>query len=400
MRRRLLLPLLVVAACLAAASCVRRPDHYTVIVSLDAFRWDYPALYDTPWLDSMARAGVQAEMLPSYPASTFPNHYTLATGLVPDHHGIVNSQFWDPEHGVQYAMGDTTTRYNPFYYGGEPVWVTAERQGVRTANLYWVGSDVAIGGMHPSSYRRWDDTPRLDYAGRAEELVRLMSLPEAERPRLVMVYFDDPDATSHEFGPVSIETGIMVHYLDSLVGVMYRGLQALPYGDRINLIVTADHGMTDISDERFICTDDVLKPEWVERIVSSTPSSIFTRPGCRDSVLTALRGVEHLYAWAKEDVPAELLYGSSPRLGDVIAAPELGWQFARSARQLLGGHGYFPQERDMHVAFRACGPDFKQGYVAERTFANTAVYPLLCRLLGVRPAPCDGDLSVAGDFLR
>ena len=394
--KRLVIALLLLSAVL---SCTRRPG-YTVIVSLDAFRWDYPQMYDTPWLDSIARAGVKAVMMPSYPASTFPNHYTLATGLVPDHHGIVNSQFWDSRLEEMYSMGDSATRNNPVYYGGEPIWITAESQGVPTANIYWVGSDIPIKGRFPASYRRWADEPRLDYAERAEEAVRIMSLPDEDRPRLLMVYFDDPDATSHEFGPRSIETAVMVHYLDSLVGVMYKGFKALPCGDRINLIVTADHGMTDISDERFVCISDVLKPEWCEHVVSSSPTSIFTAPGCRDSVLNALNAVPHIAAWPKEEVPDSLNYGSSPYLGDVIAAPEIGWQLSRRPRGLLGAHGYAPQEPDMHVLFRACGPDFRAGYVCDDLFSNTAVYPLLCKLLGVRPAPNDGNMSVAGKLLR
>ena len=111
----------------------------TIVVSLDAFRWDYPTIYNTPWLDSIAANGVAATMVPSYPSSTFPNHFTLATGLVPDHHGIVNSQFWAPEKGELFSMGDSATRYNPYYFGGEPIWVTAKKQGGKSASIYWVG---------------------------------------------------------------------------------------------------------------------------------------------------------------------------------------------------------------------------------------------------------------------
>lgn len=397
MKRILLLTVLVAAL---VCSCKRQPEHITVIVSMDGFRWDYPELYETPWLDSIGRAGVTAEMLPSYPASTFPNHYTLATGLVPDHHGIVNNVFWDSELGVQYGMGDTLTRNNPKYYGGEPIWNTAERQGVRTANIYWVGSDICIGGRYPSRYLRWYDTPRLDYAGRVDEALRILSLPEAERPAFLMVYFDDPDASGHHYGPRSEGCRQAVESLDSLMGVFYRGIRALPYGDKINLILTSDHGMTEISEERFINVDDVLNPAWYERVVAAAPSSIYTREGCRDSVLTALAGVPHLQAWPKEAVPAELNYGTSPNLGDVIAAPDLGWQFAYKPRNNAGAHGFSPLERDMHVIFRACGPDFQEGYVLPETFSNTAVYPLLCRLLGVKPSPNDGDLTVAGKMLR
>ena len=113
-----------------------KAPHYTVIVSLDAFRWDYPEMYDTPNLNQMAREGVKATMLPSYPASTFPNHYTLATGLVPDHNGIINNTFWDVKRHRQYSMGDPATRNNPDYYLGEPIWITAQKQGVKTGNIY------------------------------------------------------------------------------------------------------------------------------------------------------------------------------------------------------------------------------------------------------------------------
>ena len=400
MKRHLIL---LACAVIAATGCTSKNLHdenITVIVSLDAFRWDYPQIHDTPWLDSIARAGVSATMLPSYPASTFPNHYTIATGLVPDHHGIVNSQFWDSERGVMYSMGDPETRNNPDYYGGEPIWATAERQGVRTGNVYWVGSDIPIGGVLPTYYKNWYDEPRLDYCERVDEALRLLSLPEAERPRLVMVYFDDPDWTSHEFGPRGIETGVMVHYLDSLMGVLYTGIKDLPYGDKVNMIVTADHGMTDISDERFICIDDYVKDEWVEHAVSTSPTSIFTKPGCRDSVINALKDVEHISVWKKEEVPAELVYGTSPHLGDIIVVPDLGWQFGWQPRGLVGAHGYSPQESDMQVMFRACGPDFKEGYAAPARHVNVDIYGLLCHLLGIEPQPTDGDFSRVEPLLK
>jgi predicted AlkP superfamily pyrophosphatase or phosphodiesterase len=199
--RKILWAVIVLAASLSACRQAPVKRHLTVVVSLDAFRWDFTQIHDAPWLDSIGRAGVQAVMKPSYPSSTFPNHYTLATGLVPDHHGIVNSSFWDSERGVMYAMGDSATRNRPYYYGGEPIWSTAEKQGVTTACVYWVGSDIPIGGVLPTYYKYWYDEPRLDYAGRVQETLRLAALPEEERPSLIMTYFDDPDWAAHNFGP-------------------------------------------------------------------------------------------------------------------------------------------------------------------------------------------------------
>ena len=363
----------------------------TIVVSLDAFRWDYPTIYNTPWLDSIAANGVAATMVPSYPSSTFPNHFTLATGLVPDHHGIVNSQFWAPEKGELFSMGDSVTRYNPYYFGGEPIWVTAKKQGVKSASIYWVGSDVAIQGLYPDYYLRWDNEPRLTYPQRVEEALRIAKLPESERPSLLMVYFDEPDWTTHHYGPIAEESEAVIEQLDSLMGILYRGLKELDYG--VNLIVTSDHGMTEISDEKFISIEQTVNPDWVERIVSTNPTSIFCKEGCRDSLFNQLSKVKHISVWRKEEVPAHLNYGTSNHLGDIIVAPDLGWQFATTPRGLNGAHGYDINEPDMQIIFRACGPDFKRGYTLPHTFSNVDLYSILAELLKIEPAKTDGSLE-------
>ena len=363
----------------------------TIVVSLDAFRWDYPTIYNTPWLDSIAANGVAATMVPSYPSSTIPNHFTLATGLVPDHHGIVNSQFWAPEKGELFSMGDSATRYNPYYFGGEPIWVTAKKQGVKSASIYWVGSDVAIQGLYPDYYLRWDNEPRLTYPQRVEEALRIAKLPESERPSLLMVYFDEPDWTTHHYGPVAEESEAVIEQLDSLMGILYRGLKELDYG--VNLIVTSDHGMTDISDDRFISIEQSVNPDWVERIVSTNPTTIFCKEGCRDSLFEQLSKVKHISVWRKEEVPAHLNYGTSNHLGDIIVAPDLGWQFATTPRGLKGAHGYDINESDMQIIFRACGPDFKRGYTLPHSFSNVDLYSILAELLKIEPAKTDGSLE-------
>lgn len=363
----------------------------TIVVSLDAFRWDYPTIYNTPWLDSIAANGVAATMVPSYPSSTVPNHFTLATGLVPDHHGIVNSQFWAPEKGELFSKGDSATRYNPYYFGGEPIWVTAKKQGVKSASIYWVGSDVAIQGLYPDYYLRWDNEPRLTYPQRVEEALRIAKLPESERPSLLMVYFDEPDWTTHHYGPIAQESEAVIEELDSLMGILYRGLKELDYG--VNLIVTSDHGMTEISDEKFISIEQSVNPDWVERIVSTNPTSIFCKEGCRDSLFEQLSKVKHISVWRKEEVPAHLNYGSSNHLGDIIVAPDLGWQFATTPRGLNGAHGYDINEPDMQIIFRACGPDFKRGYTLPHSFSNVDLYSILAELLKIEPAKTDGSLE-------
>lgn len=371
-------------------SCKKR-DTFTVVVSMDAFRWDYPEMFDTPNLDRIESDGLRTVMTPSYPASTFPNHYAITTGLVPDHNGIVNGQFWNPDTQEMFSMVDSTTRYNPEYFLGEPIWVTAQKQGVKTASVYWVGSDVAVRGTYPEYYHRWDDTPRMTFEERVDRVLELLSLPEDERPRLIMAYFDEPDHTGHLFGPGADETARMVHHMDSLMGVLYDGINAMEYADRINLIVTSDHGMTDISDERFINWKDYLKQEWCERVISSNPTNIFVKEGCLDSVLIALQEVPHISVWTHGNVPDSLNYGNSSRTGDVIVAPEIGWQFSDKTRGINGAHGYFPQERDMQVIFYAKGPSFvKREVRLSPEFKNIDIYPTLAYILNIKPEKTDG----------
>lgn len=372
--------------------------HYTVIVSLDGFRWDYPKMYDTPFLDQMEREGVKAMMQPSFPSKTFPNHYTLATGLVPDHHGIVANSFWDPVKKVRYSMGNPETRNDPYFYGGEPIWITAQKQGVKTGNIYWVGSDIAVKGQHPTYYKVYDDTPRLTYAERIAHALELLKKPEDERPQLIMLYIEEPDSHGHTYSPHSKETRWCISELDALMHQLWLGLQQLPFSEDINLIVTSDHGMATIAPERCVSITKHLKKEWYTLIDGDLPAQIYTPTAYRDSVYNAVKGLDHIKVWKREDIPAYLNYGSSNKVGDVIALPDLGWLVTDTPPRSKGAHGFDPTYDDMHVIFRAVGPDFKKGYVAPN-FKNVCIYPLLAYLLNIQPEQTDGNLDDVKNML-
>ena len=397
---------ILLAALFLTAACQNERDNYTVIISLDGNRWDYPDYFEMPFFDSLATVGVKARMEPSFPSSTFPNHYTMATGLVPDHNGLVNNSFWNPETNHGYAIKDAEARFDPRYYLGEPIWVTAQKQGVKCGVVYWVGSDVPIEDTYPTYYRHWDADPHWTFSERCDEIVRLLSLPEKERPRLVMGYFDEPDHQGHVYGPMSVECKEMAEEMDSLMCSLYKRLKALPIGDKINFIVAGDHGMTDISPERFIGWYDVMPEEWIERISGHTPTSIWVKEGYVDSLYNRLQKVEHLNVWKHGEVPEYLHYGTSNRLGDLIVSPDLGWQFNNFPSKSMGTHGFDCKEIDMMVAFRAVGPDFKVAYEAPYTpgeqssFRNIDLYPMLCELLGIKPAPVDGKLERIQNILR
>ena len=393
----ILLLLSLVGLCSQAAG----RDNYTVIISLDGLRWDYLDTYDVPFMNQLAREGVKAVMQPSFPSKTFPNHYTLATGLTPDHHGIIANIFWDREKGVEFSLKNKVTRADGKYYGGDPVWLTAKHQGVKTATVFWVGSDVAVNGEHPTYWRDYQ-TEQLDFEGRVDEVIRLLSMPEQDRPHLVMAYFEEPDRSGHNYGPMNRLTRRALEEVDRLLSMMWTRIQMLPIADKVNLIITGDHGMTSVDPKRFVDIDDVLPQRWYERFCNDYPTLIYaSAPQYIDSICNALQGVDHIRAWKKADIPAYLGYGTNKNMGDVVVLPDVGWLFAdKPSQKQRGSHGFDHTAADMQVGFRAIGPDFKVGYTKADRFRNVCVYPLLCYLLGVTPSPNDGNLDEVADMLR
>ena len=376
-------------------------DTYTVIISLDGLRWDYLDTYDVPFMQQLAREGVKAVMQPSFPSKTFPNHYTLATGLTPDHHGIITNTFWDRERGVEFSLGNKDTRSKGYYYGGDPVWLTAKHQGVKTATVFWVGSDVAIQGEHPTYWLDYQ-TQQIGFEERVDEILRLLRLPEKDRPHLVMAYFEEPDRSGHNYGPMHRLTRRAIEDMDLLLSKMWARIQLLPIASQVNLIITGDHGMTSVDPKRFVDIDDVLPKHWYERFCNDYPTLIYaSAPQYVDSICDALQHVDHIRAWKKADIPAYLGYGTNKNMGDVVVLPDVGWLFAdKPSKKQRGSHGFDHTAADMQVGFRAVGPDFKVGYEKPDRFRNVCIYPLLCYLLGVTPSPNDGNLDEVIDMLR
>ncbi len=400
MMRRFFILLLLLAVLPRQAWGAGR-DTYTVIISLDGLRWDYLDAYDVPFMQQLAREGIKAVMQPSFPSKTFPNHYTLATGLVPDHHGIIANTFWDREKGVEFSLGNKVTRADGKYYGGDPVWLTAKHQGVKTATVFWVGSDVTINGEHPTYWRDYQ-TQQLDFQGRVDEIIRLLNMPEKDRPHLVMAYFEEPDRSGHSYGPMNRLTRRAMEEVDRLLSMLWTRIQMLPIGSQVNLIITGDHGMTSVDPNCFVNINDVLPRHWYERFCNDYPTLIYaSAPQYVDSIYSAMQQVNHVRAWKRGELPAYLNYGTNKNMGDVVVLPDVGWLFAdKPSMTQRGSHGFDHTAADMQVGFRAIGPDFKEGYTKEARFRNVCVYPLLCYLLGVTPSPNDGDLDEVADMLR
>jgi alkaline phosphatase D len=368
-------------------------QHYVVLVSLDGFRYDYPEEHGAPNLLALAAHGARARdgMMPSYPSLTFPNHWTLVTGLLPEHHGIVRNSFWDPARKQLYRYQDAAIADDGSWYGGTPLWSLAEQQGMRAATFMWPGSGAIVAGHHPDSYAHFED--QIDGHVGLDQIDTWLRLPADQRPHLITFYMPTADHAGHWYGPDSVEAGTAVHTLDALMGELRKRLDAT--GLPIDLVVLADHGMVRID------TDYI---QW-DRLAPSLKSARMADGSIyADDEAQAEKIYEELKAsndprirvYRRKDVPAELHFSTNPRIGDPVIVPNgayIGYQHAHADSINPGDHGYDPaQISAMRALFIANGPDIRQG-VTLPTFPNVDVYSFIAKLLDLETPPNDGELG-------
>tara|TARA_R110002072_G_scaffold242564_22_gene401595 strand:- start:11112 stop:12350 length:1239 start_codon:yes stop_codon:yes gene_type:complete len=373
----------------------------TILVSIDGFRPDYLGRGDSPHLDSLAATGVTAEMRPSFPTKTFPNHYTIVTGLRPDHHGIVDNNMEDAARpGERFSMGNASQALDPFWWdGGEPIWVTAEKQGVRSATMFWPGSEVAIRGTRPSDWQRFDQN--ITNPQRVAAVVDWLRRPEATRPEFVTLYFDTVDTAGHRHGPQSPEAMAAIREVDARIGDLQAELAAL--GQPVNLVVTSDHGMAQTSAERVVRADHLLDPAAFRTITDGPYLALEPQPGREAEVAAALlKPHANMECWRKGEIPAEFAYGSHPRIPSFLCLARSGWVVLGGEPRYSptgGAHGYDHRDPAMKALFIASGPAFKSGLTLP-IFDNVEVYSLLAEVLGVTPEPSDGRPETLAPALR
>ncbi len=374
-------------------------DRYVVVLSMDGFRIDYPERAHTPTLDSLGKAGVRASFRPSYPSNTFPNHYSMATGLHPDHHGLVNNTFYAPDVDSIYSIGNRNAVANPAFYGGEPIWNTAQKQGVKAASFFWVGSETAVQGMQPSIWKPFNN--EVSYYDRADSVIAWLQLSEDVRPHLIMWYIEEPDAIGHYAGPDSSATLQKVEELDKVLNHFFTKARELPVFDRIDFIVLSDHGMANYYPENYVNLNDYLPRDSFRFAFDGVPTILYPKGNYADKAMEILQTVPHVKAYRKGDMPAKYVYGTNPRIGEIIVMPDVGTylQFRSTSSPRFGAtHGYDNFAPEMEAIFYAAGPSFKQGAVAP-VMPNVNLYLLISRLLGIQPAPNDGkDEEIAPLF--
>ena len=372
---------------------------YVVLVSLDGFRADYLDRFSLPHLRRVMQRGTRARsMIPVFPSLTFPNHYSLVTGLFPDRHGLVGNSFYDPERRGKYSMTDDDAVRDGTWYGGEPIWVTAETQGMVTACYFWPGSEAAIKGVRPTISTRYDG--KIPNGERVKTALQWLAAPAERRPHVVTIYFSEVDDASHR-GPVGdrrVEEA--ARSLDRAVGQLLDGIDALPIKDRVYLLLTSDHGMVDTSGDQGISIESLVNLDDVVQTFVGPVSSLHVRDGngaraiqLRDQLNARLKNG---HAYLRKDLPERFRYSANPRAGDVIVVMDEGWTLKRSydvrsiVRPRWGAHGWDPQLPSMRAIFVALGPTIRAGHIIDDV-RNVDVYPLMTDLLGLRtPNGLDG----------
>lgn len=380
-----------------------------ILISLDGFRYDFLEKFQPPTLNQMARNGVRAKwMIPSFPTKTFPNHYAIATGLYPANNGIVENNVF--AFNTVFSMSKREEVENPRWWLGEPIWVTAEKQGQKAAAYFFPGTETLIQGKQPSFWRRYNG--RVPNAMRVDKILSYFDLPKEERPTVYTLYFSDVDDAGHEFGPDSEENKYAVWHVDSKIKRLLDGLKARKIDKQVNVIIVSDHGMAPYKATNATYLDDYFDFDLTERILwTGEIIQIFPKPGKTDEIHSKIKNLPHVTCWKKEEIPARLNYSGSDRIAPIVCSSEMGWVTTSRKRQndwlggldeperFRGAHGYDNKYQEMQSIFVAQGAAFKQRTVVE-PFENVDVYNVICRILGITPAKNDGKLKTVDAVLR
>ncbi len=378
---------------------------YIIMVSLDGFRHDYVARFQPPNLLKLIKEGTAAEsMIPVYPSKTFPNHYTLVTGMYAGKHGIIDNPFYDSQIDAVYTSGNREISMQSVWYNGTPLWQLVQNKGLKSAAFYWIGSELPIKGQYPTYYKKYD--AKVSNDARINQAFEWLKLPETERPHLITLYFSLVDDIGHKYGPDSPEIKVAVMKADSLVGALYEGLKKsnLP----TNLLVMSDHGMEQIppSPANFINIEKIadLRDSTINFFTNSTHANIYFKDKTKiKKVYETLRKEAKNYTvYYQKDIPKKWHYVFPNRTGDLLVVANAPYLIggntaeANQKKQLSAGqHGYDPTiNKNMHAIFYAWGKDIKKGLTIP-SFDNIHVYPFVAYLLGIEsPKDIDGKLKV------
>ncbi|SFZ91782.1 Predicted pyrophosphatase or phosphodiesterase, AlkP superfamily [Flaviramulus basaltis] len=382
---------------------------YVILISLDGFRWDYVDKYKPQNLTNFINSGVKSEsLISSFPSKTFPNHYTIATGMYPDKQGIIGNSFYSYKKNTIYKMGNREMVEDGTFYGGSPIWVQADKANMVSASYFFVGSEANIQGLRPTYYHHYDG--EIKNNARVKETLKWLALPKKQRPHIITLYFSDMDNVGHTYGPDNDEKLKKTLFdLDKNLGDLFKGVKAtnLP----VNIIIVSDHGMATQKASNFISIENIDNKNLFTLIDNGAILNIHPKNNIStDSIIQYLKPKEnHFKVYKTENTPGFEYTPKNRDWGTVQIIPDLGYYFSSNQRieymkknaiTTVGVHGYNPEYKDMHGIFYAKGPAFKKGFVLP-SIKNINIYPLMCEILGLDiPDDIDGDLNKIKSVLK
>jgi len=377
---------------------------YVILISADGFRSDFAELYDAKNLQSLSKNGIRAKfMTPSYPSVTFPNHYSIVTGLYPSHHGLVDNSYIDVPSGAFYNMGNKKMVAEGKWYGGTPLWVLAEQQKMISASFYWVASEAAIKGIRPTYYFNYNE--KISIASRINTVKNWLSLPEDQRPHLITFYFPDVDHFAHEYGPEDPRVKKSVQFVDSSINALQAALAPLQLP--INYIFVSDHGMTTVDNENALGLPKAVDTNYFKVPWGDAQLHLYAKDATKiEATYAALKKDTSITVYKLDETPAYWHYKKSDdwnnRLGDLLLIPHLPKVFNLSPyKPTKGKHGFDNHLVHMRASFMAWGPAFKKGLTIEG-FENVNIYPLVAHILGLEydEKSIDGKLKILSPILK
>ncbi len=363
-----------------------------LVIGIDGFRPDYLIRHSAPRIAAFARTGASAaSLVPQFPSTTFPNFYSIATGLTPEQHGIIDMDFHDSATGKRFYYRDSASQVDPAWWGGTPIWVAAEKAGLPTATYFWVGSDREIQGVKPKWHYAYN--PRVTREQKVKQVIEWLHMPAKEQPRLVMVYFSDVDGAAHANGPLAPQVKEAVANVDAAIGQLLDGIRDVKPAP--NVMMVSDHGMSAVQQSIDLTP---LADFSGFRVSNSLP---LTQLYAKDAALVEatyqrLKGKSPMWSvYKRAEIPKHLGLGKSERVGDLVIIPNGPYMIAigQEIPNLRGMHGYDPSRfLEMHGILFASGPAFRSG-ASTGAIQNTALYALFRRLLGLKAeGPIDSRL--------
>lgn len=386
-----------------SADQVNKP--YVILISADGFRYDYAEKYHAAHLLALADSGVKAPyMLPSYPSVTFPNHYTITSGLFPSHHGLVDNNFYDRDRKEFYSSGNKAKVADASWYGGTPLWILAEQQHLLAASFYWVASEAPIKDLRPTYYYIYND--KISIQRRIQTVVDWLNLPAAKRPHFIAFYFPQVDHAGHNYGPNAPETEKEVHFIDSAVYELNKAVKTT--GLRVNFVFVSDHGMVKIDNEHTLALPAAIDTSKYMISGDGTQVQLYAKnqndiQATYENLKKEARDYE---VYLRVNMPSRLHYSKADdihhRIGDIILMATCPKFFNINQRKKInpGAHGFDPEKvPQMRASFYAWGPEFKS-HKETAPFQNVNIYPLITTILGLPVTEkIDGTKQLADDVL-